>query len=146
MPRTGGLDIAREKARRPLAYLVAGGINTLFGLSLYPLMLWASPTLRIHYLVALGMCQLICVVFAFASYKIAVFRTRGNVVAEFVTFVSFYLLSYAINWLALPVLVEAVGLGPVVAQTGFTLIAVVASYLWHSRLTFAPAKADTTKA
>ena len=33
----------RKAGERPVRYLVAGGINTLVGLSAYPLLLWLSP-------------------------------------------------------------------------------------------------------
>ena len=126
----------RQLAGRPLRFLIVGGINTLFGLSIYPLLLWASPTLRIHYMIGLAICQVVSLVFAFSTYKLAVFRTRGRLIPEFAAFSSFYLLNYAANWLALPLLVEVIGIKPVIAQTGFAAIVVVGSYFWHSRLTF----------
>lgn len=121
---------------RPLRFLIAGGINTAVGLAFYPLLLWAVPYFRTHYMAALGIAQVACLCFAFAVHKLGVFRTRGNLVGEFVRFASFYLLSYALNWLALPLMVEAGGIPPVVAQTAFTVLVVFGSYFWHSRLTF----------
>lgn len=123
---------------RPLRFLIAGGINTALGLSFYPLLLWAVPWLRVHYMVALGMAQAVCLCFAFTLHKFAVFRTRGHVLREFAHFASFYLFNYAVNWAALPLLVEVAHLPPILAQTGFTLILIIGSYFWHSRVTFKP--------
>jgi len=39
--------------RRPFRYLVAAGLNTLFGLAIYPVLLWTVPWLRVHYMVGL---------------------------------------------------------------------------------------------
>ena len=122
--------------RRPLRFLVAGAANTVFGLAVYPLLLWSSPTLHRHYLIALGIAQAISLCFAFATYKLGVFRTRGNLAREFGTFSGFYLFNYAANWAALPLLVEVAGLPPVVAQLGFTAVLIVGSWFWHNNVTF----------
>lgn len=123
-------------AGRPVRFLIAGGVNTAFGLAIYPLLLWSMPALRTHYMVALGVAQAVSLCFAFATHKLAVFRTRGNWLREFATFASFYLANYAANWVALPLLVEVAGLPPVIAQTGFTVLLIVGSWFWHSRVTF----------
>ena len=123
-------------ADRPVRFLIAGGVNTAFGLAIYPLLLWGVPMLRTHYMVALGVAQAVSLCFAFATHKLGVFRTRGNWLREFATFASFYLANYAANWVALPLLVEVAGLPPVIAQTGFTVLLIVGSWFWHSRVTF----------
>ena len=94
------------------------------------------PLFTTHYMVALGIAQAVCLCFAFTTYKIAVFRTRGNVLREFATFASFYLANYAANWAALPLLVEIGGIPPMIAQVGFTLVLIVGSWFWHNRVTF----------
>ncbi|MDK2760286.1 MAG: GtrA family protein [Sphingopyxis sp.] len=124
--------------RRPLRFAIAGAVNTVFGLAIYPLLLWSDPWLHRHYLVALGIAQAISLCFAFATHKLGVFRTRGNVVREFGVFSSFYLVNYAANWAALPLLVEVGGVPPVLAQLGFTVVLIIASWFWHSRVTFRP--------
>ena len=121
---------------KPLRFLMVGGVNTAFGLSFYPLLLWSVPLFAVHYMIALGIAQAVCLCFAFTTYKLAVFRTRGNVLREFGTFASFYLANYAANWLALPLLVEVGAVPPVIAQTGFTLVVIVGSWFWHNRVTF----------
>jgi len=123
-------------AQRPLRYLLAGVANTAFGLAIYPLLLWSVPAFHTHYLVALALAQAISLCFAFTTYKIGVFRTRGNVAREFGAFSSFYLFNYAANWAALPLLVELAGVPPVLAQLGFTALLIVGSWFWHSRVTF----------
>lgn len=124
------------RGERPLRFMLAGAANTAFGLAIYPLLLWSVPTFHTHYLIALGVAQAISLCFAFATYKIGVFRTRGNVAREFGTFSSFYLFNYAANWAALPLLVELGGIPPIVAQLGFTAVLIVGSWFWHSRVTF----------
>ncbi|MET0307476.1 MAG: GtrA family protein [Sphingomonas sp.] len=126
-----------RQAGRPLRFVAAGAANTLFGLAIYPLLLWSVPALHTHYMIALGIAQAVSLCFAFATYKLGVFRTRGNLAREFGAFSSFYLFNYAANWAALPALVELAGIPPVLAQLGFTAILIVGSYFWHSRVSFA---------
>ena len=123
--------------RRPLRFLVAGAANTAFGLALYPLLLWSVPALRTHYMIALGIAQAVSLCFAFATHKFGVFRTRGGpLLREFVIFASFYLFNYAANWAVLPLLVELAHIPPGIAQSGFTVMLVIGSWFWHSRVTF----------
>ncbi|WP_375286759.1 GtrA family protein [Sphingomonas sp.] len=122
--------------RRPLRFVVAGAVNTAFGLAIYPLLLWSVPAFATHYLVALGIAQTLSLCFAFATYKLGVFRTRGNLVREFGAFSSFYLFNYAANWAALPLLVELAAIPPVIAQLAFSAVLIATSWLWHSRVTF----------
>lgn len=139
------MSVAIEPARarltrllggRPLRYALAGGLNTVFGLGFYPLLVLVSPWLRAHYVTALLIAQAACLVFAFATYKLGVFRTRANLLGEFARFASFYVANYALNIAALPALVEGLKLHPALAQTGFSLAVIIGSYFWHSRVTF----------
>lgn len=125
---------------RAVRFVLTGALNTAFGLCVYPLLLWLVPALRTHYLLALGGAQIASTLFAYASYKLVVFRTRAGVVREAGLFGSFYVVVSGINWLVLPLLVEVVRLPPIAAQLGFSLVLMVASYLWHSRITFRPAR------
>ena len=129
------VQIAR-KERRPMRFLVAGAANTAFGLVFYPLLLWSVPFFHRHYLAGLAVSQAICLCFAFLTYKLGVFRTRGNFAREFGAFSSFYLFNYAANWAALPLLVEVGRVSPVLAQMCFTAVLIASSWFWHSRVTF----------
>lgn len=111
-------------------------LNTALGVAFYPALLWLFTPLRQHYLLALGISQAVCLLFAFATYKLGVFRSQGRVVREFFRFSSFYLINYAANWVALPALVEFGKIDPLYAQMGFTVVLVTGSYFWHSRITF----------
>lgn len=125
---------------KPLRYLVAAGMNTAFGLAIYPLLLWTVPLLQHHYMVGLLIAQAMSLCFAYANYKIGVFQTRGRYAREITAFTSFYLMNYVANWAALPALVELGKLSPIVAQLLFSLLIVVGSYFWHSRVTFKDAQ------
>jgi putative flippase GtrA len=124
---------------RPLRFLMAGVVNTMFGFAFYPALLWSTPWFHLHYMIALGIAQAVCLLFAFGVYKIGVFRNDGGgPVRQFATFSSFYLVNYLLNWLALPLLVEGLGLAPITGQLLFGGLLVIGSYFWHSRVTFRP--------
>lgn len=127
---------------RPLRFLVAGGINTIFGVGIYPILIWTIPLFQHHYLVALATAQVTSLVFAYFVYKIGVFRTRANLIRELSTFTSFYLINYAANWVALPLMVEVAHIRPVVSQLFFNVVLITGSYFWHSRLTFKSPRAS----
>jgi putative flippase GtrA len=129
-----------QDRERSLRFLMAGGLNTAFGLAFYPLLLWLIPFFHVHYLIALGVSQAVSLCFAYWTYKFGVFRTRGNVAREFGAFSTFYLVNFAANWLALPALVEIMHIPPMIAQLAFTVLVMVGSYFWHSRVTFVAAK------
>jgi putative flippase GtrA len=129
-----------ERSRRSFRYLVAAGINTAFGFAIYPALLWTFPLLQRHYMIGLLIAQVTSVSFAYANYKIGVFQTRGGYARELTAFTSFYLVNYAANWAALPALVEFGKLPPIIAQLIFSLVILVGSYFWHSRVTFKDAR------
>ena len=126
--------------RTQLRFIAAGGVNTLFGLAIYPLLLWGFEPLHRRYMLGLVIAQALSLCVAFAVYKLTVFRTRSGALGEFARFLPFYLAVYAINWLALPLLVDALRIDPIVAQFAFSLLAMAGSYVWHSRITFRPAR------
>ncbi|MEA3079909.1 MAG: hypothetical protein QOF05_1317 [Sphingomonadales bacterium] len=121
---------------RPLRFLVAGAVNTGFGLAIFPLLLWSSRWLHHHYMIALLIAQACSVTFAFGAYRIALSRAKGDMARQFGLFSTYYLVNYLLNWAALPLLVEVGGIPPIIAQLGFTIIMIVGSYFWHSRVTF----------
>lgn len=120
-----------------LRYLAVGGVNTVFGLSIFPALMLTSSTLRANYLVTLALSQALSIVFSFSTYKTLVFRSSGRTLPEFAKFVGFNLAGIAANWAIVPALVEFDLLDPIVAQVGFTILWVVGSYFWHRAVTFA---------
>jgi len=125
---------------RPFRYLIAAGMNTAFGLAIYPALLWTFPWLHTHYMVGLLIAQGVSLCFAYASYKLGVFQTRGSYAREITAFVSFYGVNYAANWIALPALVELGHIPPIIAQLMFSVVIMITSYFWHSKVTFRGAK------
>lgn len=126
-----------EKHKPKLRYLFVGGLNTLVGLSAYPVLYFALEQFALHYMVILVISQVFCVISAFFTNKFLVFRTKGNYIVEFLKFSSFYMAYFVINVAAMPVLVEMVKVHPAVSQVFISIGIIITSYFWHSRVTFA---------
>ena len=131
---------------KKIRFLAVGGFNTLMGLTVFPVLMLVSPFRAFHYMFALLLAQLICLTAAYVAYKLVVFRTKGSILAEFTRFSSFYLTSYAINWAALPAIVELGTVNPIFAQTGFMLVTVTLSFFWHDNVSFKQQKPDSVTA
>ena len=144
-----------------IRFVLAGILNTAVGLGTYPALYYLLATQKLndlvlkavekfaylstlqsipYYLIILTISQVFCIIFAFMTNKLMVFRTKGNHGAEFMKFLTFHLTYYLVNLGALPFLVEFVWINPVIAQTSFAVMVIVSSYFWHSRITFSSKK------
>jgi putative flippase GtrA len=128
-----------------IRFVVAGGINTALGLALFPALYLLLAPLQIHYVFLLIVSNFICVAFAFLTNKFFVFRTSGNYFREFARFVLFHLSHFALNLVAVPLLVEFAGVSPIIAQPFFAAAIVISSYFWHRHFTFIGKRHDEAK-
>jgi putative flippase GtrA len=130
------LQFANSEGGLKLRFLMVGGVNTLFGLAAYPVLMLAMRPLHLPYMIPLIISHPICITFSFLTNKFITFRTKKNYLSEFSKFGTFYLINFAVNIAALPVLVEFFHMNPIIAQLGFAFVVIVTSYFWHSRITF----------
>jgi len=118
-----------------IRFLIIGGYNTLFGYfsfaALY-FLLW--PT--IHYLVIMVVSHLLSVVNAFVGHRWLVFRSRGPLLLEFLRFNLSFLGLLGFGMVAMPFLVEMVGMRVLIAQALLTTVVVVSSYFAHRHFSF----------
>jgi len=125
---------------KQLRFLIAGGLNTLVGLSIYPLFYIFLEPMGFGYIQVLLFSQIFCITFSFISNKYFVFRTKGNVKEEYLRFFVFYGFYLLLNLLCLPFLVEVVKITPIISQTIFSFVIILSSYFWHSSVTFKQTK------
>jgi putative flippase GtrA len=130
------LDLAQQSKK--IRFLIAGGVNTMIGLSVYPILYSLLVPMGLGYLVVLFISQLICITFSFASNKYFVFKTQGNLHAEYTKFFVFHASYFLLNLICLPALVEVLEMNPIIAQTLFSVFIIVTSYFWHNLVTFKP--------
>jgi len=117
-----------------VAFLIVGGVNTVFGYLCFAAFLAVLG--RSRYLAALICSYVIAVLFAFVLYRFLVFRVRGHVLRDLWRFSAVYLVSLGVNLVLLPVLVEFVDLPILVAQALIVLVTSVMSWLGHKHFSF----------
>ena len=120
---------------KKVRYLMAGGLNTAVGLGMYPF-LYIAIGKHFGYMGILVISQIICVTFSFFVNKFFVFRTKGNISAEYLKFFTFHLAYLILNILGLPIMVELLDMNPIIAQTIFAMCIAITSYFWHNIITF----------
>jgi len=116
-------------------YLVAGGWNTVFGYSL-GVILFLLLTDSVHTAFIAFICNLISMAMSFITYKLFVFRTKGNWLKEYLKACIVYGNVALISILVIWVLVDIVGLNIWVSQALAIFVTVVISYLGHKKFTF----------
>jgi putative flippase GtrA len=125
----------RLVARQEVRYLIAGAWNTVFGYGVY-----AGPYYllhgRVHYMVVAAVGSIVAISMAYATHKLFVFRTKGNVLREYLKFCGVYGVTSALGLVALPFCVELLGMSPYVAPLLILAVTVVVSYLAHKHFSF----------
>jgi putative flippase GtrA len=121
-----------------VVFLIVGGINTVVGFGWFVLFefLVGRNLGEYGYMATLLLAHVAAVLCAFVLYRRFVFRVRGNVLIDLARFESVYLVSLGINLLALPLLVELVGLQPIVAQALIVFITTLVSWFGHKHFSF----------
>jgi putative flippase GtrA len=124
--------------------VVVGGLNTLFGYgSFAALNYWLTGRIPYPYMVANLLANIAAITFAFIGYKYFVFRTKGNLLREYLRTYLVYGSSTLFGLALLPALVFALGfvihrpsVVPYVAQAIGTVLVVTTSFFGHKKYSF----------
>lgn len=120
---------------RRVAFLAVGGFNTVLG---YLWFVFFQLTLG-HtwgYMWALILSHVVSVLCAFVMHRKFVFRVVGHWWRDLARFELVQLTALGFNIVALPALVEIVGLTPLVAQAMVAVVTVTFSYFAHRHFSF----------
>jgi len=129
--------IASVVADQRVRFLAVGGINTALGYAIYAALThWAFRHVPLGYLIALIISYAISISVAFVLYRRFVFVVKGNVFVDFVRFVGVYAVSILANTIALPILVELGGVGPLLAQAIVLVVTTIISFVGHKYFSF----------
>lgn len=126
------LDLLRKKQIR---YLVTGGVNTVFGyafgVAAYYLL---SP--RLHIVVIGAISSVVSITFSFVTYKIFVFKTKGNFLSEYIRCYYVYGFTSVLGIASLWFFVDVLHFSFWIIQALLIGIVVVVSYIGHNNFTF----------
>ena len=140
--------MSRIGGGQPVRFLIAGGVNTLFGIAdtfvlLHVLLVMVPEHPKAMGTTAMAVSSIINIGFSFLTYKWFVFKTRGNYAPEFLRSLTIYLPSLALNTLLVAPLTAVyerwLGHGkPAVYLAMATILGVtiVFSFFGHKRVTF----------
>lgn len=118
-------------------FLAVGGTNTVVGYALFSAFtLWVFAGVPFGYLLSLILSYAISITLAFVLYRRFVFPVKGRIVSDFIKFVGVYLVAIGINAVLLPLLVEVVGLHPLLAQAISLVLTTLLSYFGHKYVSF----------
>jgi putative flippase GtrA len=129
--------ISRLRGDERVRFLLVGGFNTVFGYGLFALFELTIGR-YVGYLGCLYIAAAIATVVAFILHRRITYRVAGtgSVVIDFLRFSIVYVVTLALNSLALPLLVELAHIAPLIAQAAITIIATVLSYFGHKFFSF----------
>ncbi|TQL52749.1 GtrA family protein [Subtercola boreus] len=133
--------VKRLLQAEPVRFLLVGAVNTALGFALFTA-LWLSIGNRIGYLACLYLSYAGAIIVAYLLYRRFVFRSADRGALPFLRFSSVYVVSLAINTVALPALVIGFELQPLIAQAAAVVVTTACSYLGHRFFTF---RAQKTK-
>lgn len=121
-----------------VAFLFVGGLNTLIGLFWFVVFdLTVGRAIgQYGYFVTLICAYVVSILCAFVLYRRFVFRVHGHVVRDLLRFCLVYLTSLGISLVCLPLLVELVGLPPILAQVLITVVTTLVSWFGHRFVSF----------
>jgi putative flippase GtrA len=128
-PRVAG------RYREPIAYVIVGAWNTLFGYGVFALLYYLLHD-RAHVDVILVISYALSIANAYIGYRFVVFRSTGSMKRELPRFTAVYLVTLAANLVVLPVALRLLPWNAYVVQGLFTFVIVALSYLGHKHFSF----------
>lgn len=123
--------------KKKINYLLAGFWNTIFGYASF-LALYLLFNQTVHYLVLFVISNILSITNAYVSYKLFVFKTKGNYLVEYLRFYLVYGAAMLLNFALLPLCVELFKISPPIAQAGLGFFNVLFSYFGHKKFSFKP--------
>lgn len=114
---------------RLLKFFLVGGLNTLFGYSVYALFIYAG----LHYSIASLFSTVLGVLFNFKTTGVLVFKSRDNRLIY--KFVGVYVVGYAVNVGLLKIL-HSIGVDPYVSGAILLLPLAMLSYVLLKKFVF----------
>ena len=115
--------------------MIVGAYNTAFGYAAFAgLYLWLKESL--HYLALVAIAHLFAVVNAFVTQRRIVFNDRSPWLGAFLRFNVATTLSLLFSLAGMALLVDGIGINPLVGQAIVTIVSVVGIYVLHRHYTF----------
>lgn len=122
-----------KKVPEKLRYLLVGGFNTVFAYCVYAFLL---VLLKLPYLLALIVQYFITVNVSIATMRYYVFRSKGDIICEFLKAWSVYIGLFFANTVGLSFLVEVCHIDELWAQGIYLTFSTILTYILHKYFSF----------
>lgn len=122
-----------------LRFVLVGAYNALFGLAVFALLQQALHK-HLHYLVILPIAHILAVSNAFMGHRTWTYRMDGHFLGDYLRFNISYLGMLGLGMIAMPLLVEGIGLHPITANAVNLGVSTLASFFVHKHLSFRRSK------
>lgn len=126
---------ASNRGREPIAYVIVGAWNTLFGYAVFALIYFMLQA-YLHVDAILVLSYVLATANAYIGYRYIVFRSTGSMKRELPRFLAVYAVILAANLVVLPLALHLLTWNAYVVQGLFTAIIVLLSYLGHKHFSF----------
>lgn len=125
-----------QKHNNKINYIIAGIWNTLFSYVTFIVLYYSMKPFELNIVVVLIFSQIICLTQAYITYKIFVFKTKGNYLQEYLRFYLVYGSSFSINLILIFLFVDIMNMNPIISQGIIACIVIILSYLGHTKYSF----------
>lgn len=132
----------RAEVDKIVRFLVTGVWNTVFGVLVY-IVLYEGLKQWVNYLVLTVPANILAITNAYICYKLFVFKTRGNILREYLRFYVVYGCAMLLGFVLMFCLVDGLGFNPVAAQFLCVPVSIVFSYCSHRNYSFSKPKDKT---
>jgi putative flippase GtrA len=116
-------------------FFLVGVLNSAFSFGVFAA-LQVTLGRHVHYLVVLALSHVVGVLEAYVLQRWLVFRVSGRWWRDLAKFWSVYLVALGVNAVALPALVEILGVPVLLAQGAVMLAIAVGTFVVHQAFTF----------
>ena len=116
-----------------LRFVLVGGFNTVFAYGVYAFLLMI---LKLPYLLALGIQYFITINVSVATMRYYVFRSKGDIIKEFLKAWSVYIMLFFANTVGLSFLVEVCKIDELWAQGIYLTFSTILTYILHKYFSF----------
>lgn len=115
-------------------FILVGFINTIFGISIFPIIYYLSESLHYNFLVTLS--TILAVTFSYSTHKVYVYKTKKNFVNELKKYLPFQFLFYLINLVLMNIGVEILNFNVLYTQIGITTGIAIISFFIYEKVVF----------
>ena len=118
-----------------MRFFLVGILNSAFSFGVFAA-LQVTLGRHVHYLIVLALSHVVGVLEAYVLQRWLVFRVSGRWWRDLAKFWSVYLVALGVNAVALPALVEILGVPVLLAQGAVMLAIAVGTFVVHQAFTF----------